>query len=387
MIKLVNDTITKEDNKALAEWLLTNPKLTKGELTVEFEEKFAQTFNRKYAVFVNSGSSGNLLMLYATKLQNPQYRRIGVPAVSWATTVSPVIQFGLEPVLLECDSETLGIDPEYLDNICRTESKPDAIIMTHILGFPSKINEIIDICTTYDIDILEDNCESMGSTYDNKQLGTIGNISTFSLYFGHHISTIEGGMVTTDDENTYNLLLMLRSHGWSRDLKEKFQEHYAQINGITKFKSQYTFYVPGFNVRSTDLQAFIGLRQLDYLPEIISKRYSNLLTYDREIKNDYWKIKLDRNLISNFAYPIIHPLRDRIVEELVKNYIECRPLVCGSMEFQPFIMKNNYSLKIVPGSAFADEVEHFGLYVPNNPDIKSKEVEEICRVINGVING
>lgn len=378
-IPLVRDTIDENDIKQLIEWLKTNPRLTKGNLTIEFEKKWSNWLNTKYSVFLNSGSSANLAMVYALILSKRlKNKKIVSPSVSWVTTVSPIIQLGLEPILCECDIDTLGVDIKHLEYICKTES-PSALIIVHALGFPNKMDEIISICNRYGVILLEDSCESIGSTYKDKKTGSFGSMSSFSFYFGHHMSTIEGGMVSTDDDELYNLLLSLRSHGWSRDLEEKEQIKLKEKYNISDFKSLYTFFVPGFNLRSTDLQAFLGINQLKKIDEhnIIRNRNYNL--YHNNIKNDYWKIKdYNYNYISNFAYPIISTNINKIIDVLNENNIENRPLICGNIGNQPLWI-DLYGKRIFD---FADKVDKYGLYLPNNHQITEEEILFICDVIN-----
>jgi CDP-6-deoxy-D-xylo-4-hexulose-3-dehydrase len=223
-ITLVKDTIDNNDIDKLINWLSKYPRLTKGNLTLEFEKKWSEWLGVKYSIFVNSGSSANLAAVYSLilsgKLKN---NKIVVPAVSWVTTVTPAIQLGMTPIMCECDMDNLGLDINHLKQIIKDEN-PSAIILVHVLGIPNHMNEIIELCEQNNILLIEDTCESIGSEYDNKKLGTFGDLSTFSFYFGHHMSTIEGGMISTDDEELYHILLSIRSHGWDRDLPEEKQK-------------------------------------------------------------------------------------------------------------------------------------------------------------------
>ncbi|MAW75279.1 MAG: aminotransferase DegT [Candidatus Marinimicrobia bacterium] len=382
MINLVKDTIDQEDLNSLIEWLKTNPRLTKGELTIKFEEKWSQWLGVRHSIFVNSGSSANLALIYAIKLlQNPKRNNIILPAVSWSTTVSPAIQFGFNPILCEADKETLGLDLNHFEILCK-KYNPVAVMLVHVLGFPCKMKEIKSICKKYGVILLEDTCESHGSKYNNKKLGSIGDASTFSFYFGHHISTIEGGMICTDDTKLFNLLKSIRCHGWSRDLDSSFSNKWRKKWSVDNFKDLYTFYIPGFNLRSTDLQAFIGLRQLEKIDYICESRNKNYIQYHKLIKNNYWKISPTKNSwVSNFAYPIIHPNKSKIVENLQKNMIETRPLICGSIGQQPFWKK-------IYGECsyeMADLVDNFGLYLPNNHQLSNQELTKICKTVNEVI--
>ena len=380
-VKLVKDTITNGEIDDLCKWLSTYPKLTKGPLTEEFEQKWSEWQGTKYSVFLNSGSSANLAMLYALKISNRlKNNKIILPCVSWVTTISPAIQFGMEPILCDTDIETLGLDIDCLEKLCK-ENNPACIMLVHVLGIPNKLKEIKDICKKYDIILLEDSCESVGSVVDNKKTGTFGLMSSFSTYYGHHFSTIEGGFVCTDDFELYEILKSIRSHGWSRDLSEETKKNLQINHDIDDFKNLYTFYYPGFNLRATDVQAFLGINQLKTLDTKNNKRYKNLLKYDELIENSYWKYK-PSGFVSNFAYPIIHPLKSKLVESLLKAGIECRPLICGSMSRQPFYYKK-YGFKMYP---FSDIIHDYGLYLPNNPDMTDTEIEYVAHMVNEIIN-
>ena len=354
-ITLVKDTIDIDDVNNLIEWLKTNPRLTKGDLTIEFEKKWSEWLGVKYSVFVNSGSSANLAAIYSLilsgKLKN---NKIVVPAVSWVTTVTPAIQLGLEPIMCECDTDILGLDINHLKEIIKNEN-PSAIILVHVLGFPNYMDEIIELCKENDILLIEDTCESIGSEYKGNKLGTLGDLSTFSFYFGHHMSTIEGGMVSTNDEELYHILLSIRSHGWDRDLPKEKQEFLRKKYNVDSFRSLYTFYYPGFNLRATDLQAFIGIQQMDKLNHIVESRNKNYLKYKEGIKNNFWNISPTSNsYVSNFSYPIITKNLDKLIFELQNNNIECRPLICGSINEHPFWYER-YGKQELPNSKLVHE--------------------------------
>lgn len=379
MIKLVNDTIDEQDIASLIEWLRTFPRLTKGELTEKIEKKWSQWIGVKHSLYVNSGSSANLAIVSALqasgRLKND---KIVVPSVSWSTTVAPVMQMGLTPILCECDKISLGLDITNLTEICRRDD-PAAIVLVHVLGIPCQMDEITELCKKNNILLIEDSCESVGSIYKGTKTGAFGIASSFSFYFGHHISTIEGGMVCTNDDDLYEILKSVRCHGWDRDLRDDFRTNLRSRYGIDDFRGLYTFYWPGFNLRSTDLQAQIGLSQLEKLETICKKRYENLLIYDSLIQNDFWKLRIPENVyISNFAYPIITPNIDHLINALKENDIESRPLICGSIGRQPF-WKEAYGEQPFP---FADIVHDYGLYVPNNHQITEEEIKKICRVVN-----
>jgi CDP-6-deoxy-D-xylo-4-hexulose-3-dehydrase len=381
-ITLVKDTIDINDVNKLIDWLKTNPRLTKGNLTIEFEKKWSEWLGIKYSVFVNSGSSANLAAIYSLTLSGKlKNNKIVVPAVSWVTTVTPVIQLGLEPIMCECDMDNLGLDINHLKEIIKNEN-PGAIILVHVLGFPNYMNEIIELCEENNILLIEDTCESIGSEYQGKKLGTLGDLSTFSFYFGHHMSTIEGGMVSTNDEELYHILLSIRSHGWDRDLPKEKQEFLREKYNVDSFRSLYTFYYPGFNLRATDLQAFIGLNQLEKLTTIVKNRYKNYMRYKNEIKNDFWNISPpEGSYISNFSFPIITKNIKSLTESLIENNIECRPLICGSINEHPFWYER-YGKQELPNSKMVHE---FGIYIPNNHQMTDDEITKVIKIVNNNI--
>ena len=383
MITLVKDTIDNKDIDRLVDWLKTYPRLSKGPITLEFENKFSNWLGTKYSVFVNSGSSANLLMLSTLKQGNYlKNNKIVVPSTAWATDLAPVIQLGLEPILCDSNMEDLSADLEHLEKIFQEES-PSALIFVSVLGLVPDMNKIVELCLEYDVILLEDTCEAMGCEYKGKKLGTFGKMSSFSTFFGHHISTIEGGIISTDDFELYELLLSIRSHGWDRDLSVETQFKLQQDWDISEFDTMYTFYYSGFNIRSTDLQAYIGLAQIDNLNDWGKKREENFHLYNKLIKNDFWKVKSKPDCLeSNFAYPIIHPKRDEIVKTLTLNNVEVRPMICGSMGTQPFYVKEFGELKL-PNVTIIDE---YGFYVPNNPKLTREEVSFISGLVNEIIN-
>jgi CDP-6-deoxy-D-xylo-4-hexulose-3-dehydrase len=378
-IDLVKDTIDGDDIQKLISWLQTNPRLTKGELTVQFEKEWSDWLGKKYSVFVNSGSSANLAAIYGLLLSGKlKNNKIVVPAVSWVTTVTPAVQFGMEPIMCECDEENLGLNINHLKQIIE-EHNPSCIILVHVLGFPNHMDEILELCEKHDIRLIEDTCESMGSEYNNKKLGTFGDLSTFSFYFGHHMSTIEGGMISTDDEDLYHILLSIRSHGWDRDLPKSKQVELREKYKIGNFRSLYTFYYPGFNLRATDLQAFIGLQQLQKLGTIIENRNINYQRYHDGIKNTEWKVNPPSNsFISNFSYPVITKNIKELVEKLTENNIECRPLICGSINEHPFWYER-YGKQELP---ISKRVHEYGLYLPNNHQMTIEEVDTVINIVN-----
>lgn len=384
MIKLVSDTIGKYDIYNLTQWLSQDeiPRLTKGELTWELEKKWAEKIGTKYSVFVNSGSSAILLtlaaLLYQHKLNGKKLKnnKIVVPALSWATDVSSPMLLGYETIMCDCNLDDLSCDLNHLEKLF-IKHNPSTMILVSPLGLVPKMNEIVELCQKHDVILLEDVCESMGSKYKNKYLGTFGLASFFSMYFGHHLSTIEGGFICTDDEDLYHTLLMMRSHGWDRDLPEWRQKVLRDKYNISDFDSLYKFYIPAFNLRATDLQAFIGINAIDKLDSVSNKRRLNFFNYVREISVNELKLtERDGDFISSFSIPIVNKNRDRIVKELTNNDIEVRPLIAGNIAKHPMWGKGEPELKN------ATLLNDYGFYIPNHQDITTKDITMISNLIN-----
>ena len=385
MINLVEDTIDDRDISRLIEWLKTSPRLTKGPTTVQFEKKWADYMGTKESVFVNSGSSANLVMLQVL-IETGRIKKgsnVVVPALAWATDLSPVVQLGLNPVLCDCNLEDLSIDLDHFERLCRT-SDISALMFVSVLGLVPDMSRLLEICDKNNVILLEDTCESFGSRYQGRKLGTFGLMSTFSTYFGHHLSTIEGGLLCTNDSEVAAAARCIRNHGWDRDFSEDKKKQLREEWGVSEFDSLYTFYMHGFNVRSTDLQAFIGIGQLEKADNVNEVRAANFKTYQANLRNDYWKpISRDNCFVSNFAYPIIHPKRNEIVKRLIENKVECRPMICRSMGVQPFYVKE-YGKLVLDN---ADIVDKFGMYIPNHPNLTEESIKGVCRIINEVIEG
>ena len=379
--KLAKDIIDSSDIDALCSWLKTNQQLTTGPLTLKFEEEWAKWLGVKHAVYVNSGSSANLLALYTLMERGDLSAgdQVIVPAVSWATDLAPVIQLGLEPILCDCNLDDLSIDLDAFEQICQTRN-PKAVMFVSVLGLVPDMKRVTDLCQKYNICLIEDTCESLGSKFNGQKLGTFGLMSTFSLYFGHHISTIEGGIVATNDSELYDMLKSIRSHGWDRGLSSKTQNKLRKEWNTNEFEALYTFYYSGFNLRATDLQAFLGLRQLQKLDKIIEIRSNNFKEYVNKLSSDIWKPNIrESDLTSNFCYPILSNNRKKLVSELKANGVETRPLIAGSMSKQPFYRKLYGDNEFLPN---AEVVHNKGLYVPNHQSLETFEVNDISTIIN-----
>ena len=379
--RMAVDTIDDADIQDLIGWLQSNPRLTQGPLVQEFEKLWAEWVGTRHALFVNSGSSANLLMYYALlaseRLKN---RKVIVPAVSWATTVAPAMQFGFEAIMCEVEPDTFGLDPNHLEALLK-EHDPGAVILVHVLGVPCDMEAILRLRDRYGFELMEDACAATGSKYDGTRVGNFGTFSSFSFFFGHHASTIEGGMVCTDDPNLYNLLLHLRSHGWAKDLSPADEELLARTHDISGFNRPFTFYHPGFNLRSSDLNARIGLSQMKKIDRVIARRVENHAIYQSRLADS--GIQFQRNERADIASIAFVALaeswehREVIARRLNNVRIETRPLGGGNMSRQPF-WTHRY-----PAHAFpvADRIAATAFQLPTHPAHRPEDIEFICDTV------
>ena len=380
---LAKETINDEDIDALCGWLKTYPRLTKGGLTWEVEDKWANFIGTKHAVFNNSGSSANLLMVAAATMSGRiKNKKIVVPSVGWVTTISPAIQLGLTPIMVGADSKTYGIDLDQLEEICKKEN-PDAVIFVQVLGVPHYKKRMLELKKKYGFCLLEDACAALGASYsDGSMVGTIGDMSSFSFYFGHQLSTIEGGMVNTDDKELYDMLLMLRSHGWGKDLDKESYDRLVEKNGIDDFHKPFTFFVPGFNLRSTDLQAFLGLRQIDRAEEIKLLRNRNHKRYAENLSGvvEYQDWGTNNPVSISFgALASSTEHRKEIVSRLVENGVETRIFSAGNLGLHPFWVDRYGRFD----DEMSNKIHSCGFFVPNYPELQTHEIDFICDLVRG----
>lgn len=378
LIQLVKDTINNQDIDKLIEWLKTYPKLTKGEQTSKFEKEFAKWVGCQYSVFVNSGSSANLLMIAALKeLGYLKFNKIVCPALSWATTLSPIMQYGITPILVDCNLEDLSVDLNHLEEIFKSENV-DALILVPVLGLSPNFDKVIALTQKYNVELIVDNCESQGTTFNNIKIGNFGLMTSFSTYFGHIMATIEGGLITTDNEDVYNILLQLRSHGWMRDQSKDKQQELKEKYNLSDFSALYEFFVPGYNLRPIEIESVLGLEQLQKVDLMIEKRNKNFHLFKEKLSPYTWfPTEVENSFTASFCIPIIASNveeKNRIIKSLVDNNIECRPLISGSMGKKIFYVKQ-YGVRELPNASKIDEC---GLYAPNHPELSEQDIELIC---------
>ncbi len=378
---LAEDTIDNDEVDRLADWLKTHPRMTKGPLTPRFEEKWSKWLGMKYSIFNNSGSSANLLMYYALKVSGRlRNKKVIVPSVGWVTTIAPAIQFDFEPVMCEADPETFALDLSHLEELLK-KHQPSAVALVQVLGVPAKMDEMMALREKYGFILMEDTCAAIGARYRDRYCGTFGDMSSFSFYFGHQMSTIEGGMVSTNDDRFRDLLLMLRSHGWSKDLDRASHDALVREHGIDDFHAPFVFYEPGFNLRSTDLNAFLGMSQIDKLDWILARREENHLRYLSHLSPHltFQKAPAGSRVCTIHCGALAKDVeqRRRIVSALVENGIETRIFSAGNLGLHPFWYKR-YGRASFP---MADRIHHCGFFLPNHPSLPLEAVDFISSVI------
>jgi len=286
--------------------------------------------------------------------------------------------------MCEADKRTFGLDPEHLEKLLK-KRRPDTVILVHVLGTPCDMPAILGLRDKYGFMLLEDCCAAHGALSQGRKVGTLGAMSSFSFYYGHHMSTIEGGMVCTDDDELYHHLLMLRSHGWCKDLPEQEARRLMRKYGIDSFHSPFTFVVPGFNVRPTDLAAHIGMLQLPRLDGTIRRRAKNHLLYQQLLEGtlDFARC-LPGDTISSISFGAVAASKEqrrRIVNALDKNKIDTRLFSAGNLGRHPF-WREKYGVFSAPT---ADRIHDCGFFLPNNQTLRESDIRAICGVVRGAI--
>ena len=387
-------------NKDLFEGIkvIMSGQLTMAEKTKEFEEKFAKKLNTKYAVMVNSGSSANLLSTFAAcnPLRKNRFKsgdEALIPALCWPTSLWPLVQAGLKPKFLDIDSTTLNVKAS--DVIKNITKKTKVILLIHVLGNSTDIDLIIKVAKRKKIIVIEDTCESLGAMYKKKYLGTFGDFGTYSFYYSHQISSGEGGMIVCNSFEDYQLLLSMRAHGWSRNLKlhKNIEKHYPKLD------KRFMFVNSGFNLRPTDISASIGISQFNRLDNFINIRKKNRVKIIKSLKqskkwiNQYEFLNINKNVNpSFFGFPIIISekygyLKKKLLKKLELLGIESRPIISGNFLNQPAakLFKFRQKAKNFPNSQIVEERGFFiGLHSKPITTEKLKLLVEALLSINNL---
>lgn len=359
----------EEEIKAIHN-VIKSDQYSMGPYVAQFEKDFAAYVNSKYCIMVNSGSTSNLLAVAALffRKENPFQRgyEVIVPAVSWSTTYTPLQQYGLKVKFVDIDIDTLNYDLKALREAVTDNTK--MIVAVNLLGNSNDFNEINDIINGRDIVLFEDNCESLGADFDGKKAGTFGLMGSYSTFFSHHMSTMEGGLITTDDEEIYHILLSIRSHGWTRHLPKE-----NKVTGTKSdfpFEESFKFVLPGYNVRPVEMSGAIGIEQLKKLPSFVSERRKNAEYFQELFKNSkYFRIQKECGESSWFGFSLVlkddvNFTRKELIAFLESNKIECRPIVTGNFVKNEVIKFFDY--EIHGKLQNADIIDQRGFFIGNH---------------------
>jgi CDP-6-deoxy-D-xylo-4-hexulose-3-dehydrase len=373
----LNEVETKE---ALAQFILKAPRLSMGEQCARFEEEFAAFQGANEAALFNSGGSANLAMLQSLKnlgrLKDGD--RVGFSALTWSTNLMPIIQLGMQPVPVDCEPITLNVMSWKLKKRLE-DTEIQALFITNALGFAGDLDVIREICRERNIILIEDNCEALGTELVAGKTGSFGEMASFSFFVAHHMSTIEGGMVCTNDSELTEMLRIVRANGWDRNLKA-FQQHKwrKKYNINSEFDAKYTFYDLGYNFRPTEITGFLGRYQLKFLRDNIIVRETNHISLDEVVKQNPDLVTLDRahiSVLSSFAFPVLcrtPELKERYLAQFAGAGVEVRPMIAGNIQKQPFYRKyvpDSYEL------TGADKVDKCGFYCGNYPELTEDDLQ------------
>jgi len=384
---LMHDNFQEIDFKSLITFLKKKPILTQNKKVKKFEEEWSKWLGTKYSIFVNSGSSANFLSILALATLNKADKRneIIVPSLTWISDIVSVIKNGFKPIFVDINYKNLSMNIDQVKS--KINKKTFGIFLTHAQGFNGLNEELLKIVKRKKIFLIEDVCESHGAKFNNKKVGTFGQISNFSFYYAHHMTTIEGGMICTNNKKIYELSKILRSHGMAREAKNK--KYQNQL--IKKYKSlspQFIFLHPTLNFRNNEIGAVIGISQLKNLDKNNRLRTKNFKIFLKYLDPKKYWVNYDLSGSCNYAFPIILNTnnikkRDLFENCLKKNKIEFRRGNAGggNQLRQPYLKKYRKKLKI-ENFKNTEHMHFYGFYIGNYPELKKRDVDFICKIIN-----
>jgi CDP-6-deoxy-D-xylo-4-hexulose-3-dehydrase len=384
----MRNNILRGDLDAVIEHLKQDdPILTNGPKVREFEAAWSKWLGVKYSVFVNSGASANLLSMAILKLRHPDGGEVIVPPLTWISDVASVLQNGFTPVFVDVDPRTLGMDSKQI--IAKLNDKTRAVFLSHIQGFDALTDEMIAECAKRNIPIIEDVCESHGASHNGRKAGSIGWMSNFSFYYAHHMSTIEGGMICTNDEEVYQQARMFRSHGMVRESNDP-EVRAAWQKANPELNPDFIFAFPAYNVRNTEIGGILGLQQLQRLDQVVERRTHNLKRFLSKIDAKKYRTDFKIEGSSNYAFNLIlrepdNGLVERLMQKMRAEGVEFRRGSAGGGNQ----VRQPYLKGIVPADFYkqfpeTDHIHFYGFYIGNFPDLSDAEVDEICAILNAV---
>ncbi len=381
--RLATETWNQKEYAAIQK-VIKSGNFTMGHYVKKFEDKCAKQFNSKYCVMVNSGSSANLLMIASLffKKNNPlKYGdEVIVPSVSWSTTYAPLQQYGLKVKFIDIDINTLNLCTKSLKKAISKKTK--MIFAVNLLGNPNNFYEIKKIIKNRDIYLIEDNCESLGSKFDNKYSGNFGLMGSHSSFFSHHISTMEGGFILTKNKELYQILLSLRAHGWTRNLPRR--NIITGLKSRNEFNESFKFVLPGYNVRPLEMSGAIGIEQLDKVNSIVKSRRKNAALFKKIASKFSWlKTQEEIHISSWFGFAIIlkeSVNRENLIKFLTKNNIETRPIVSGDFTKNKKLL-SYFKYSIYGNLENSKYIDKHGFFIGNSQENLSKEIMGLEKVL------
>jgi CDP-6-deoxy-D-xylo-4-hexulose-3-dehydrase len=385
---LMRNNVSRSDLDAVIEHLKTDdPILTNGPKVREFETAWSQWLGVRHSVFVNSGSSANLLSMTVLKMRYPEGGEVILPPLTWVSDVSSVLQSGFKPVFCDIELSTLAMQPDEI--LSKITDKTRAIFLTHAQGFNGLSDQLIETLDERGIALIEDVCESHGVTHNGEKAGSIGWMSNFSFYYAHHMTTIEGGMICTNDDDVHQELRMLRSHGMVREASDpELKANYAKL--YPELNSDFIFAFPAYNVRNTEIGAIMGLEQLLRLDEMVEKRTLNLNRFLANINSDKYFVDFKVEGSSNYAFNLILKDADKdAAEKLMSRLNEAgvefrRGSAGGGNQVRQPYLQGIVSEDHHKSFPVTEHIHFYGFYIGNFPDLKMVEIDEICNAINEV---
>ena len=372
----------EETKRKLSEFILDADMFSMSKKCGEFEKKFAEWQGRRHAVLFNSGGSANLALIQSLKSLGllKEGDHVGFSALTWSTNVMPIIQMGMIPIPIDVDKRTANVMSwNLLERLEETELQ--AFFATNVLGYCGDLAQIRDICAQRGIVFIEDNCEGLGGRIAGNRFGNFGLGSTFSFFVAHHMSTIEGGMFCTDDDDLCRMMKITRANGWDRNLLPQEQKRMREPYGIDPFFAKYSFYNLAYNFRPTEITGFLGLEQMQYLDENIQSRLANHVQFDAVISSNPDLIHIEYghiDSISPFGLIVLcktPKLRNKYLHRFTENQIEVRPVIAGNMQNQPFYRHYVNKMYNLPNTDFYNEA---GFYCGNFPEMTTEDVSLIC---------
>lgn len=385
--QLINNNISIEDKLEMISFISSpDVRFTNGPKVREFESIWSDWLGVKHTTFVNSGASANYIMMSVVK-EIKGNGEVIVPPLGWVSDISPVVNLGMTPVFVDVDPETLCIG--YDNIVSAVTDKTVAIVLVHALGFNGMDQRLVDFAKERGIILIEDCCEAHGATYNGKKVGSFGDMSNFSFYFGHHITTIEGGTVSTNNDLMHEYIRLFRSHGMTRETSQEFQSQY--VDKYPELNPLFTFAVPGYNMRNSEINAVLGINQMKRIDHNIQRRIENFDIWNSNLNSKFYFTDYAVKGNSSFALPLVLRKENRekfqnICNILEEEKVEYRKGTAGggNQALQPYLVEGKYDFRIHNNLDYTNHIHHNSLYIGNHPELEEQQIINLCKRLNNV---